>query len=82
MMFFGPWDFGSGYYWLMTLSMIFWWIALIVAMVFGVRWLIGTSSSQNAGSQPNAALEILKMRYARGEIEKEEFETVKKAISR
>jgi uncharacterized membrane protein len=44
-----------------------------VAVVLGIRWLI----AQGKESRSDSALEILRQRYARGEINKEEFETKK-----
>jgi hypothetical protein len=41
-----------------------------------VRWLLGKGKER----PPDSALEILRQRYARGEINKEEFETRKKDL--
>jgi len=57
--------------------MILFWALIIVAVVVGIRWLIG----QGKESRPDSALEILRQRYARGEINKEEFEARKKDLS-
>ncbi len=45
--------------------------------MLGVRWLI----SQGKEPRSDSALEILRQRYARGEINKEEFEAKKREIS-
>jgi putative membrane protein len=45
--------------------------------VLGIRWLV----RQGRGSEPDAALDILRQRYARGEISKEEFEAKKRDLS-
>lgn len=51
----------------------------IVAVVAAVKWLWGPRAPfLQAGG--NSALDILKKRYASGEIGKEEFETIKKDI--
>jgi len=47
-------------------------ISLIVLIVAGVRW-----TWRHEEPTRGNALEILKQRYARGEIEKEEFERMK-----
>jgi putative membrane protein len=51
----------------------------IVAVVATVKWLWGPRAPfQQAGG--NSALDILRKRYAGGEISKEEFERVKKDV--
>ncbi|MFQ5707856.1 MAG: SHOCT domain-containing protein [bacterium] len=47
---------------------------IIVGIVFLVKWITDQKSS---ATQQDSALEILKKRYARGEISKEEFEQIK-----
>jgi putative membrane protein len=60
----GLWGFG------MMLIMLLFWGAVIVGIVVLVRWLV------SAGSTPrDRAVEILRERYARGEIDKNEFES-------
>jgi putative membrane protein len=50
---------------------------VIAALVLGIRWLI----SEGKAPRSDSALEILRQRYARGEINKEEFETKKQELS-
>ena len=57
--------------------MIFFWVLLIVAVVLSIRWLIGHGKKSGSDS----ALEILRQRYGRGEINKDEFESRKKDLS-
>ncbi|HEU4639219.1 MAG TPA: SHOCT domain-containing protein, partial [Candidatus Binatia bacterium] len=45
--------------------------------VFGVRWLMRDQKERRGDS----AMEILRQRYARGEINKEEFEAKKRDLS-
>ena len=53
------------------ISMLLFWVLVILGIVVLVRWLgRGTSSELPPGK---TALDILKERYARGEIEREEF---------
>jgi putative membrane protein len=44
-----------------------------------VKWVWGERSSNRIGSE-ESAFDILKKRYARGEISKEEFERIKKEL--
>ena len=44
--------------------------AVIAGVVLGIRWLV----TQSGESRSDSALEILRRRYARGEINREEFE--------
>jgi putative membrane protein len=67
----GVWGFG------MMLMMLVFWGLLIVGLVFGIRWLV----SQGREPRPDTALDILRQRYARGEIDKEEFEAKKRDLS-
>ena len=71
------WGYGMG--WLGTLLMVAFWVAIIVGIVFLIRWLVISvgAGSRSAGSQ-DTPLDILKKRYARGEIDKEEFLEKKK----
>ena len=66
------WGYGLG--WLGTVLMVAFWIAIIVGMVFLIRWLVISigAGPQKAGSA-DTPLDILKKRYARGEIDREEF---------
>jgi putative membrane protein len=71
----GGWGFG-------LLHMLGFWILLIVAVMLIVRWLGGMSGRPDIGHAPHeTALEVLKKRYARGEINKEEFESKKRDLS-
>lgn len=77
-----PYDWGMHYMWGATgigmmLMMVLFWGLVIVALVFGIRWLI----TQGKEPQSDSALDILRQRYARGEINKEEFETKKQELS-
>ncbi len=56
-------------------------IAVIVGIVvLVVRWLGGVGGAPAQGSKPKAALEILEERFARGEIDKDEFESRRRAL--
>ncbi|MBD3609155.1 MAG: SHOCT domain-containing protein [Gammaproteobacteria bacterium] len=70
----GAWGSGFG-----GIFMILIWILIILGMVALVKWL---SSGSGISSQQSSktALEILQERYARGEIEREEFEQKKRDL--
>lgn len=73
----GYWGMG----WFGGIFFFIFWILIIVGMVFLIKWLIhmgkGHSAERSSGSR---ALEILRERYAKGEIEKDEFEEKKKDL--
>jgi len=63
------------------LFMALFWILLIVGMVLVVKWLVEQGRPVGgAGAGGESALDILKKRYARGEIGKEEFEVKKRDL--
>jgi putative membrane protein len=61
----------------MMLMMLMFWALIIAGLVVGLRWLIRLGSH----SARDEALEILRQRYARGEIDKQEFETRKRDLA-
>lgn len=62
------------------IGMSLFWILLIVAIVALVKGAGGGAASSDR-KQVEAPLDILKQRYARGEIEREEFEQKKHDLS-
>lgn len=70
----GWWGFGM-------LHMALYWGVLILAIALLVKWLFGRASGGSSDRQPGkTALDILKERYARGEIGKEEFDQKKRDL--
>jgi putative membrane protein len=51
----------------------------ILAAAYGVKWVWGERPSSTT-AHGESALDLLKKRYARGEISREEFERIKKEI--
>jgi len=71
----GPWmmwGLGMG-----GIFMIIFWGLIILGVIFLIRWLAGMTKTTKS---EESALEILKKRYARGEINQEEFEQKKKDL--
>lgn len=58
---------------LAMIGMSLFWILVIVAIVAMVKGMLGAQSSAGHWRE-KTALDILKERYARGEVDKEEFE--------
>jgi len=76
----GPWGLGVGSCFVVPLIlMIAFWVAVIAGIVYFVKWVIATGKKHEPPSA-ETALEILKKRYAKGEITKEEFERIKQDI--
>ncbi len=71
-MMWGNQGFMGGFMWIF-------WIAIIVGIIFLVKWMV-QQSRPGGQQQGENSLEILKKRYARGEIDKEEFEQKKKDL--
>ena len=87
------WGFGWGFWWMMPLMMLFFFLAcaLVMWLLFGRVWRGGehhwgppwhvTGSPGASWREPTqSALRILNERYARGEIDKAEYEDRKTTI--
>jgi len=66
----------AGFGWLGMLVMALFWVGVIVLVVWGLTHVVSTRRS---GVELNAE-EILKQRYARGEISREEFLQAREAL--
>ena len=80
--------FGGGF-WLATIISWVIWIAIVVGFIVllavAIRWLVRGERSGGSAvpppPRPDDPLEILRQRYARGEIEEEEYERRRKTLS-
>jgi putative membrane protein len=80
-----PWEWGWGMHPMiwgawgmgMLLVMLAFWGLVITGLVLVVRWL----ANQGRESRSDRALEILRERYARGEIGREEFDAKKRDLT-
>ena len=73
---------GMGWGWigLGMIHMILFWVLVILGIAVLVRALSGSGGTRTEGERPQA-MEILKARYARGEITREQFEQMKRDIA-
>ncbi len=65
MMGFGNLGFGG------WLAMVLWWLFVLVVIVIAISWLVRQFGGQSGGKSD--AVEVLKTRYAKGEIDEKEF---------
>ena len=59
------------------LMMLVFWGLVVVGIMFAIRWAVEIG---RARATPDRALTILRERYARGEIERDEFEAKKRDL--
>lgn len=71
----GAWGFG------VMVMMFFFWSLVIVGLVLGIRWLVRQGDDARGEPRADRPLQILRERYARGEIGKEEFEARKRDLT-
>ena len=63
-------------------GMMIFWILIVIGLIFLVRWLVGQGRTGGGTSEKQeSALDVLKKRYAKGEIDKDEFEQKKKDLT-
>lgn len=68
------WGMGSG-----MISVVLFWVLAILGIVILVKWIAAGSGGVER-TQAKTALDILKERYVRGEIERDEFEQKKRDL--
>ncbi len=69
------WGFGG--WWMMIF-----WIVVVVAVIFLIKWLVERGKTGGGESEKQErSLDILKKRYARGEIDRKEFEQKRRDLT-
>lgn len=61
--------------------MILWWALIIVGIVVLVKWLATSFGAGGRSGGGSKALDLLKERYARGEIDEQEFQMRKRDLT-
>ena len=67
--------YGYGYgFFPFEILMVVWWVIIIVLIVSVIRWIVGGRHHRHWMHGSSNALDILKERFAKGEIDKKEYE--------
>ncbi|MEJ2695871.1 MAG: SHOCT domain-containing protein [Candidatus Sulfobium sp.] len=75
-MFWGYYGWGMGFGWIMAIAV---WVLVILGIIMLIKSVAG-SGTHDGGEE--SALDILRKRYARGEINEEEFRKIKDDITK
>lgn len=74
------WGCGAGGAGMFGAVHLLWWVVIIVGAAILVRWLLSVGRAKNESAE-DRALVILRERFARGEIDKTEFDTRKRDLT-
>ena len=76
----GTWGMG----WFGLIFTVLFWVLVVWGIIALIRWIlqakIGQSGADASNRESSRAMEILKERYAKGEISRDEFESMKKDL--
>lgn len=72
------WGVGFGLGWFF---MVIFWILVILGIIYFVKLIVGIGAGKG-GTKDETLLDIIKKRYAKGEITKEEFERMKDDLTK
>jgi len=64
----------------MGVGMWIFWIVIIVLVLFVIRFILATSSDGESSAE--TAMDILEKRFARGEIDRQEYERIKNELKK
>ncbi len=67
--------------WFGIIFMLIFWVMVFVGLVSLIKWLIQTASRDKSEASGGRVLDILKERYARGEIDKRKYKEMRKDLS-
>ena len=76
----GNWGYGM-MGWFGPIMMLVFWGLLVLVLILLARWLWGLTQKKQEQTGQESSLDILKRRYASGEIDREEFEQKKRDLS-
>lgn len=77
MMGYGGWGLGFGW-----IFMLLFWAIIIIGIIAAVRWFAASGPRHHHEPRRKNALDILEERYARGEIQREEYQQKKQDLER
>lgn len=69
---FMTWGGGFGLIWALFMLAIF--VLVVIGLALLIRWLWAQSTLAGAKESPESPLDIVRKRYARGEIDRQEYE--------
>lgn len=75
------WPYGGGWMGFGWIFMLFFWALIILGVIALLRWL-GMSCNGHRQAPRKTPLDILQERYARGEIEREEYEQKRRDLEK